>query len=550
MIIYNEAASILTCLDALQKRGFDHFVILDMCSTDGSQDIIREALGDRAVIRVITRDVLLRLGYAEARNICAANASRDWVLFVDADEVIISGAEHGIVTLSSESPGCEVFAIERNNLTRDPENGPDAIRIRSVEHHNRLYKPSFKQEWVGYIHEEIRPNPLSVPRPSGRTDLVFDHYSELKLSVDLDKKEGLYAVMPLRAFHQPIVRAGMPDWYHTVYTPANRQLLEQRAAAYADDAGIPAAFYGPDNTDDAGSQVPPPTPVSMETSPGEEGEWDVTPFRTLRHMQVEKWTGAPHTAFWGEWDHPGEGTRTIEALMTRATDWNWPAVTRGGRLLVDVGAYTGDTAIPLAILGYTAEPATKARIVVVEPNPAAIAALRTNLAMNAHIAAFTLIEAAATGQSGGEVELGDHDNRGCNGGILAGGYSKTLETRLDALARVRYKARALSLEAILVEAGGPAAIHDIGFVKLNCAGHDKEVLRPARDLLAVAKPALFIDWFEWFEDEDDHDLFKTVTEVDYVAFNPTTLRPATITELIPGLLCFHKDHIPDFVPAF
>jgi glycosyltransferase involved in cell wall biosynthesis len=124
LIVYNERDLIGPTLAALLAAGFDRFVVLDMQSTDGTLEYIRETLGEKAHIASFPRRSLIEYGYAEARNTCAIFSTREWLLFVDADEVLVGGVENGSVILNSEGETPNIYSIKRNNLERDPENGP------------------------------------------------------------------------------------------------------------------------------------------------------------------------------------------------------------------------------------------------------------------------------------------------------------------------------------------------------------------------------------------------------------------------------------------
>jgi len=245
LIVYNERAIIGSTLAALLAAGFDSFVVLDMQSTDGTVDYIRDILGDQAHIISFPRRSLIEYGYAHARNTCASFSTREWLLFVDADEVLISGVENGSVVIKTQGETAGIYSVTRNNLKHDPDNGPDGIGIYSVETHNRLYKPTFRMGYRGYIHEGIFLSGEPCYKTSGQAALVFDHYSQLKTLVDLEQKEGLYALMLLRAFNQPDVRVGTGAWWYKTYVPDRVAYTTALAKAFAQQQGFDPSFYGP-----------------------------------------------------------------------------------------------------------------------------------------------------------------------------------------------------------------------------------------------------------------------------------------------------------------
>jgi glycosyltransferase involved in cell wall biosynthesis len=243
LIVYNERDLIGPTLAALLAAGFDRFVVLDMQSTDGTVEYIRETLGDRAHIVSFPRRSLIEYGYAEARNTCASFSTREWLLFVDADEVLIGGVENGSVILKNQGETPNIYSIKRNNLERDPENGPGAVKIYSVENHNRLYKPSFRLRYAGYIHEALCLSGQPCYNTSGQTALVFDHYSQLKKSDVLEQKESLYSMMLLRVYNQPDIRGGTTAWWYDTFVPERIAAITARATAFAREQGFEPSFY-------------------------------------------------------------------------------------------------------------------------------------------------------------------------------------------------------------------------------------------------------------------------------------------------------------------
>jgi glycosyltransferase involved in cell wall biosynthesis len=245
LIVYNERAMIGPTLAALLAAGFDRFIVLDMQSTDGTADYVRDILGDKVQIISFPRRSLIEYGYAEARNTCASFSTRDWLLFVDADEVLISGVENGSVVIMNHGETPDVYSITRKNLKCDTNNDPDSIIVYSTETHNRLYKPNFRIRYNGYIHENIVLSGESCQKTAGQSALIFDHHAKFKTEIDLHHKEGLYALMLWRVYNQPDVRVGIGPWWYDTYVPERLGYIETVAERFAQQEGYPPSFYGP-----------------------------------------------------------------------------------------------------------------------------------------------------------------------------------------------------------------------------------------------------------------------------------------------------------------
>lgn len=87
--LYNKEASIAQSLKSVLSQEYDDFevVIVDDGSTDGSVGVV-EAINDPR-IRLIKQE---NGGPSKARNTGVKNAKGEWILFLDADDEMLSGA--------------------------------------------------------------------------------------------------------------------------------------------------------------------------------------------------------------------------------------------------------------------------------------------------------------------------------------------------------------------------------------------------------------------------------------------------------------------------
>jgi glycosyltransferase involved in cell wall biosynthesis len=78
VICFNEADRIERCLKSLAFC--DEIVVVDSCSTDGTQDVVRKYT-DRLIEQPF-------LGYVKQKNFALDQARNDWVVCLDADEAL------------------------------------------------------------------------------------------------------------------------------------------------------------------------------------------------------------------------------------------------------------------------------------------------------------------------------------------------------------------------------------------------------------------------------------------------------------------------------
>lgn len=543
MIVCNEAGVIERSLSALLDAGFDSFIVIDMESNDDTVERIESLAGQRAQIHPYPRPSLLKHGYAEARNTCASFARREWVLFVDADECLVDGCKNGRIGLTGADALSGIASIERRNLARQDGAVDGAVFVGSVERHNRLYKPSLTERWKGYIHEEIHRQGISGWNIDNHSTLVLEHHCGLKPLPDGTKRSGLYALMLMRAYINKALQDGTNAWWYEQYVPEHHDLLESRAIAYAREENISEALSLPDLRGGKDSRLGGALLRSILIDDSTEAVVGLAVVRRLHSVSSMPWTSRSERVLWGEWDHPGEAARSLTSIIEATRSFNWHRFIGPGKVCIDIGGHSGDTALPMALYSYDNQIGKRGQVIVVEPNPAVIPVLDVNLTMNTHIGDFYVANVAITKVDLEEVELADHGNAECNGGVLAGGgLSALVESRLQSIATNRYKTRGVSLEKLFKEIECTCR-KPVGFIKIDCEGYDKEILRPCKSLLMHDMPVLFVEWFEWFTPDDDADLFSVIDSIGYIPYDPLTLMPANLTVRIPDLLCIHSaDH--------
>lgn len=240
--------------------------------------------------------------------------------------------------------------------------------------------------------------------------------------------------------------------------------------------------------------------------------------------------------FYVEWKHKNEGTKTIPSLIkSYSLENNWNKFIIPGTTVIDIGAHTGDTMIPAALLCST--------ILCVEPNPFVREILEINCELNKHLCNIIVAEELVTNVDTDSIVLYDHDNDMCNGGILDKTLSEHTQNIINQCAKNSVVCKGLTLESMCKKYLTDVETSNISFIKIDTEGHDKEIIRSSKDFLNKYKPNLFIEWFAFYGDEDNIDLFKVIEDINYVAFNPTNLEKASINHRIWDLILIHKDKI-------
>jgi FkbM family methyltransferase len=545
MIVFNEEKFLPYSLPPLNEI-FDKFVVVDMGSQDKTLEIIDTILQDKVTILHHSRRRLLEHGYAHARNYAAKFATTRWILAVDADEVLTSGIDHRGVPIDRYLSDVSIVTVERRNITR-PENDTtiddlrfDQAPLSSTETHRRLYKAQADVKWAGYIHETLYVEPRSATDAQlCDSATVFYHLSDFKDLTNIEQKREQYFWMLLRAFKNIEFRDGTNAYWYDTFVPENLKIVEEGASSFADRRPVAGYSYEleapsyPQHREEQAS-IEEQHDRTFDTSGDEVHELKCA--RRVHLIATNRWTGTNSKAFWFEWNHALEQSRSLTSIMDQTILMNWQRFIQPGSICIDIGAHSGDSSIPLGLFSFDRINQSKGRVISIEPNPDILPVLEINLSFNSHIAHFDLVRAAITREDVPAITLHDHGNANCNGGILDTEFSAKLKERLETASSREYTVQGISLKTLVKSMN----LEKIDFIKIDFEGYDKEIIKSSKELLEKYKPVLFVEWFSWFSKEDDDDFFRSIEESSYISLNPLTLEPINRDDRIGDVLCIHR----------
>lgn len=143
IITFNEEENIGRCLQSVAGIA-DDIVVMDSFSTDNTEQICRQF-----PVRFVQA---AWQGYAPAKNYANSLARYDWILSLDADEVLSDTLQQAIRRLK-EGPDMPNASFNRltnycGHWVRHCGWYPD-VKVRLFDRR--------KSKWVGYIHEQLQP---------------------------------------------------------------------------------------------------------------------------------------------------------------------------------------------------------------------------------------------------------------------------------------------------------------------------------------------------------------------------------------------------------
>ncbi len=144
MIVKNEEDVIGRALDCV-KDFVDEIIIVDTGSIDKTKEIVKNYT-DKIYEFVWIDD------FAAARNFSFSKATKEYVMWLDADDVISIENQNALKKLKDSLDGSVDMVKMKYNVAFDENGNPTFSYYRE-----RILKRSMNYRWVGEIHEVITP---------------------------------------------------------------------------------------------------------------------------------------------------------------------------------------------------------------------------------------------------------------------------------------------------------------------------------------------------------------------------------------------------------
>lgn len=175
MIVKDEEEMLPRCL-AAAAPAVDEIVIVDTGSTDRTIEIARE-FGATVLEREWTGS------FADARNVSFDAATGDWLMFLDADEVLVADDVERLRALRGQT-WREAFYLTEISYTGELGDGTAATHTAL-----RVFRARPEYRFSGRLHEQIAETlPLHLPERIRATDIRVEHFGYLGAVRDAKEK--------------------------------------------------------------------------------------------------------------------------------------------------------------------------------------------------------------------------------------------------------------------------------------------------------------------------------------------------------------------------
>lgn len=160
IITYNEVGYIEKCIESISFA--DEIIVVDSFSTDGTF----EFLYNHPKVEVIQRPFL---NFTDQKSYALKLATHDWILFVDADEVVPPTLKDEIIQTINQKESCEAYWFYRKFMY---QNRPLHFSGWQTDKNHRL----FRKSKVRFTSERLVHETLQVDGKSGKLQEKLTHY--------------------------------------------------------------------------------------------------------------------------------------------------------------------------------------------------------------------------------------------------------------------------------------------------------------------------------------------------------------------------------------
>ena len=201
---------------------------------------------------------------------------------------------------------------------------------------------------------------------------------------------------------------------------------------------------------------------------------------------------------YAQWLHPKEGPKEVTQEQVNVLR----RFIREGDLVIDIGAHSGDTTVPLALAA-----GKSGCTLALEPNPFVFKILAQNAALNRDKTNITPLCIAAT-ETDGAFTFHYSDGAYCNGGFLdkirdkKHGHLQPLEVQgrnLEKLLRREYADR----------------LERLSYVKIDTEGYDAFVIQSLRKLLREYQPVVVCEVLGRLDQQERETLYDALADCGY-----------------------------------
>ncbi|AWX43408.1 putative glycosyltransferase [Flagellimonas maritima] len=185
IITYNEMGYIERCIDSISFA--DEIIVVDSFSTDGTYEYLKKLPNVKVIQNPFEN-------FTAQKSFTLKQATNDWILFVDADEVVNNKLENEIIETINSPKACEAYWFYRKFMF---QNKPLNFSGWQTDKNHRLFRKSkarFTDKKI--VHETLEVDGTSCILKEKLTHYCYKDYNDYKGKMlrygQLKAKEAFY----------------------------------------------------------------------------------------------------------------------------------------------------------------------------------------------------------------------------------------------------------------------------------------------------------------------------------------------------------------------
>ncbi len=191
-----------------------------------------------------------------------------------------------------------------------------------------------------------------------------------------------------------------------------------------------------------------------------------------------------------------------------------------GDIVIDIGAFTGDTPIL-----YANAVGAEGKVFSFEPNPHSFEILKANSSLNKHLNIIPVNKAITAKE--GKYTFHYSDNNFCNGG-----FSSEIDAGIGSAGhRVPLEVEGINLTEWIKKNIPEKSWDKISFIKIDTEGYDYKILEENKNLFKYIRPILEVELYIDLSLEEVKKMYTILKEIDYICFEQLVDRDCSLASL-------------------
>ena len=204
------------------------------------------------------------------------------------------------------------------------------------------------------------------------------------------------------------------------------------------------------------------------------------------------------------WLHPLQGSWETTELFTPLKLKYLQKIIKPNSVVLDIGAHTGNMSVAYSLFAD--------KVISFEPNPVTFDVLQQNSTLNRNITAYNF----GCSTEDGEVEFHYSDL-----GFNNGGLATALDNGIGVTGHdVPIDVYCVNVDNLIKELH-PDDYDNISFIKIDCEGHDKEILPTLKNIIEKNNPIIQTEIYDGLTDREKIQLIETIDSLGYDCYNFT-----------------------------